>query len=679
MKVKKFFLTLLAVVLSLSYLVTTSQLAYGAFENFLEWTEVDGSDDVTISQYSTQWIDEPRSAVNYVYDDLGADYLDTSFQVTFQAIDNGSTVGTSGSAFWVVSNVLGSETALDNADEDYLAFYPSHPSTPNEVRWSLKERVGVDKYDTSASSYFVPTNSTTYHITITRDETIGTYGQLQVTIYDDYMGGNDVANLTHNLHQKSDFRYIYSHQSVGAAGAFYCSGLTSYMELTSSVSAEVPVVLTYQVFNAVQGAIFQGYASDDNGEILSSGFDLGEISDNYTLVFPSTNEGTSIVALATTDNLTYGSTYFLRAFATNSNGTGYGEEVSFTFSPQSYRITISEATVIQTVSGNFSAGFNVEIDPPTISNNVSAYLSPDFPPYTNNIPLYLLYVNNGVYTFSTWNGTYGTTSTLLPETTYYYQSKMVLEDETSAFSEIKSFTTDVPIIPTKPTVLITKLTDVSLTYGEDYVVEAIGQVTTSNTTDHIINQGFKFSMSALSDGTLLPNIEKYLALTRNPDGTFELTFSLNNTDWYNGEKLYFVAFVTTPYHGEVASVTVPFTFTDETDIPDVPGEDTTVTGISDLILRIRANLGLVGTMGTWAFMGLVILIISLLFGTAFVSVQESTGKTALGFTWLLAVVSVVGAFIFTGELGIWPILILVGGLVVLIIIILSMKLSGSEV
>jgi len=108
-------------------------------------------------------------------------------------------------------------------------------------------------------------------------------------------------------------------------------------------------------------------------------------------------------------------------------------------------------------------------------------------------------------------------------------------------------------------------------------------------------------------------------------------------------------------------------------IPD----DDDISDLLILITQIRQNLGMTGTFGTWAFMGMILLLVSLLFGIAMVAVKESTGRAAIGVTWLLATIAVVGAFLFTGQLGMWPFFILVGGVVALMIIVASVKLSGG--
>lgn len=121
-----------------------------------------------------------------------------------------------------------------------------------------------------------------------------------------------------------------------------------------------------------------------------------------------------------------------------------------------------------------------------------------------------------------------------------------------------------------------------------------------------------------------------------------------------------------------------FYLTTDTIIPpdgDIPPETGNV--FLDFINEWRVSMGLIGTFGTWAFMGMIILAVSLLFGIAMVVVDTAVGRSAVGVAWLLSSISVIGAFLFTGQLGIWPILILTGGLVALIVIVLSVKLSGG--
>lgn len=119
------------------------------------------------------------------------------------------------------------------------------------------------------------------------------------------------------------------------------------------------------------------------------------------------------------------------------------------------------------------------------------------------------------------------------------------------------------------------------------------------------------------------------------------------------------------------------------DTIDVGGStsNATAAGVDEfaqLVSGTRASLGLTGAMGTWAFMGLLLLIVAMLFGTVTFVTQDSTIKKALAIIWCLISITIVGGFVFTGELGIMPILVLVGAVVVGIIIIGGVLLSGNK-
>ncbi len=96
------------------------------------------------------------------------------------------------------------------------------------------------------------------------------------------------------------------------------------------------------------------------------------------------------------------------------------------------------------------------------------------------------------------------------------------------------------------------------------------------------------------------------------------------------------------------------------------------------INTIRASLGLYGLMGTWAFLGLILLCISLLFGIGMVSVKDIVIQRMIGVVWALISIAVTGAFIFTGQLGIWPIIILVSATVLILFITAGFVLSGGR-
>lgn len=128
-------------------------------------------------------------------------------------------------------------------------------------------------------------------------------------------------------------------------------------------------------------------------------------------------------------------------------------------------------------------------------------------------------------------------------------------------------------------------------------------------------------------------------------------------------------------YGSTLEFTLSNTGTVETQTSDT--SETGVSQISNTVNTVKQGLGLTGIMGSWAFLGLCEVGIALVFGICFMIVENKMGKTAIGVAWLLTSISILGAFIFSGELGIWPLIIMIGGTVLFLMITVGVKLSGG--
>lgn len=126
---------------------------------------------------------------------------------------------------------------------------------------------------------------------------------------------------------------------------------------------------------------------------------------------------------------------------------------------------------------------------------------------------------------------------------------------------------------------------------------------------------------------------------------------------------------------------IMFTLTVDLDTSTTGGEQATnaVDSFTELINNMRSALRMEGLMGTWFFMGLLLLIVALLFGVAIVATPDETLKRMIGIVWTLISICIVGGFVFTGQLGIIPIVVLVGAFVVGIFVIGGILLSGRQV
>jgi hypothetical protein len=107
-----------------------------------------------------------------------------------------------------------------------------------------------------------------------------------------------------------------------------------FFAFTSCTKTEIPQVSTSQVVNiTVISAESGGTILSDGGEdIISCGICWGTayyptVSDSVSIETSSLGEFSSVM-----NSLNPGKTYHVRAYATNINGTGYGEDIAFSTS-----------------------------------------------------------------------------------------------------------------------------------------------------------------------------------------------------------------------------------------------------------------------------------------------------------------------------------------------------------
>ena len=94
-----------------------------------------------------------------------------------------------------------------------------------------------------------------------------------------------------------------------------------------------PVISTKQIVLTSTGAITGGDLTDSGEEVSAKGV-VWSTSPNPTTTGDKTADGTGAGGfISTIPGLAPGTTYFIRAYATNSLGTVYGNEISFVFDP----------------------------------------------------------------------------------------------------------------------------------------------------------------------------------------------------------------------------------------------------------------------------------------------------------------------------------------------------------
>lgn len=416
----------------------------------------------------------------------------------------------------------------------------------------------------------------------------------------------------------------------------------------------------------------------NGSEITEVGFIMGTESGNLTDTYAQTisvNTTDIFYQYFTSDNLTIGETYFYKAYATNGFGTAYNIEQHFTYAP--ITVTTGTAGLFQhpSGSGNWTVQLGMNVNPDGAASSVSMHLGQTIGVWENDNDLKMTPLNMGNYTFDTFGTGAVWDYPLTGNTTYFYQATANFSGNIF-YGLVRSFTTSSNWTANLPSVTLTRVRDLSNNYrnAENPVLEVSARITSD--LDDIINQGIDASLSS-SGVTLQPTIHRMGVSTVAPDGTFTAIYYLDNETWWNDDNIYFQAWCQS-VDGEGKSGVYLWEMPEVTLDDDDDDDMATVEPIDTTILRWRQQLGLTGVMGAWAFMALIELLVALLFGIALYAVDLPILKIAIGVSWFLSSISVLGAFIFTGELGVWPIVILAGGVVTLLFTLVSGLLSGQR-
>jgi hypothetical protein len=184
-----------------------------------------------------------------------------------------------------------------------------------------------------------------------------------------------LGSFTGNLTQlTSNTMYYVRAYATNSAGTGYGNQVTF-----TTLTVEVPVLTTTEVTTITQTtAVSGGNITDDKGASVTARGVCWGTAPNPTTANNNTTDGTGIGSFVSNlTDLQPGTIYFIRSYATNSAGTSYGNEISFTTTATVPTLTTSEAFALTSTSvkigGNITSDGGAVVTARGVCWSINAY------------------------------------------------------------------------------------------------------------------------------------------------------------------------------------------------------------------------------------------------------------------------------------------------------------------
>ena len=379
--------------------------------------------------------------------------------------------------------------------------------------------------------------------------------------------GSGTGSFTANITDFEDGTTVYY-----KAYATNCTG-TAYGEVMSFMTGvSLPTVVTNGASNVTStGATLNGNVTFNGGATVTErGFMYGTNASNLSQSVQS-GSGTGSYTKALS-GLSAGTIYYYKAYATNSEGTAYGEVMSFTTEDASLPTVVTYDATNVTSTGATLNG-NVTDDGGATVTERGFFYSTD--------PSDLgIFISGTQVTSGSGTGDYSVNITGLSVGTTYYYRAYATNAAGTAFGEMMSFTANPPL----PTVVTNNATNVTPTGGtlNGNVTDDGGATVTER---GFIYGNIEFIVSASSLGGVFG-----IGCSTVQCGSGTGSFSANITDYDEGTTIYYKAYATNSTgtaYGEVMSFTTEEVATTGT----LNGHEWVDLGLPSGLLWATCNVG----------------------------------------------------------------------------------------
>lgn len=271
-----------------------------------------------------------------------------------------------------------------------------------------------------------------------------------------------------NLEENTTY-YVRAY-ATNSAGTAYGNAIS----FTTSKQVTTPTVTTTAVSNITHHSASSGGNITNNGgaTVTSSGICWSKTNQNPTINDTKTTGNTASGNFsADMTSLEPNTTYYVRAYANNSAGTGYGNAITFTTSIQVTVPTLTTTAVSNITHNSASSGGNI-----TANGGADITASGICWSKTNQEPT----INDSKTSGTTASGSFSTDMTSLEPNTTYYVRAYATNSAGAGYGNAVTFTTGIQVtIPTITTTAISNITHNSATGGGNITANGGVDVTAS--------------------------------------------------------------------------------------------------------------------------------------------------------------------------------------------------------